>query len=547
MRTLRTWKKTRSKAAISVSLALILSPPVASSLPETGIHFENVTHSAKLLVDGRPIAASRAAWGDFDGDGWPDLLLDGHILMRNRGDGTFENVSREAGLNAAWRFEGGIWGDFNNDGRLDFYGFHQRSENETDPKLHDRLLLNLGNGKFQDVTEEAGGMFRYGPTQAVAWGDIDNNGLLALYVAQYEKRGLVDASGGALRAIGSPHYLWVNQGDGTFKEESIERGVFPRDGVNRCGRGVSFGDFNNDGRMDIYVCNYRLDPNFLYVNQGNGTFTEEAEKYGVRGFGNDGNFAHSLGAAWGDVDNDGNLDLFVGNLAHPHLLHCSNPAQFFFNRGRWNVTKPPYSFAEGARSSGVQYWETHCDPSFADIDNDGLLDLYLTSVYPGQPSFLYRNLGNRRFVMIDHLTNSTVHNAYGHAWADFNRDGRLDVVVCSPDGCVLLKNQSETKNWLRVALRGTKSNRNGVGARLYLSSGIGRFQTREIAAGRGFSSQDEMIAHFGLGTSSGPYSLEVRWPSGVRTKLKIVEVNKAIEISESGCSTTILDAGSPPN
>jgi len=517
------------------------------------IHFENATHSAKLLMNGSPIPAFRAAWGDFDGDGWPDLLLDGHILMRNRGDGTFENVSLEAGLKPEWRFEGGIWGDFNNDGRLDFYGFHQRTETETSPDLHDRLLLNLGNGKFEDVTRAAGSMFRYGPTQAVAWGEINNNGLLDLYVAQYEKRGLVDGRGEPIRALGSPHFLWVNQGNGTFKEESVARGVVPADGIPRCGRGVTFGDFNNDGLADIYVCNYRLGPNFLYVNQGNGSFVESAEEYGVQGFESkvyEGHYAHSTGAAWGDFNNDGNLDLFVGNLAHPWALAYSNPSQLFFNRGPGGLFRRPFGpprfcFDEKITTSGIQYWETHCDPAWVDVDNDGRLDFSLTSVYPGQPSFLYRNLGSGQFQLVTDSAGATVTNSYGHAWSDYNRDGRMDCVVCSPEGCTLLKNQSDAGHWVQISLKGTTSNRNGVGSRVTLETAGNKRQIREITAGRGFSSQDEMTAHFGLGDNTGPVTIEVRWPSGRRTRQVVSKVDRLIEISEqdapSRCATTLTD------
>jgi hypothetical protein len=213
-------------------------------------------------------------------------------------------------------------------------------------------------------------------------------------------------------------------------------------------------------------------------------------------------------------------------------LGFSNPTYVYENGGA-----PNYVFRDRFDESGIEYYETHTDPALVDFDNDGHLDLSITSVYDGMRNFLYRNTRNRhpRFVEVESNAGFVVMNGWGHAWADYNRDGLLDCVVCTPGGSVLLQNHTPLNNWLQVKLTGTASNRDAIGARVLATTHRGT-QMREVTAIRGYGSQDEMTAHFGFGNYSGDVSVEVRWPSGHTTKHRAA-TGRSIQIAERSRTT----------
>jgi tetratricopeptide (TPR) repeat protein len=233
--------------------------------------FTDVTVECGL--DGRN--ESRVAWGDYDGDGWDDLLLNGRVLMVNRTDGTFTDVTEVAGIGGTGT-NGGVWADIDNDGDLDFYA----TSGATSGDQTDKLWINSGNGTFEDGTESAGGMTDNYTTEGAAWGDFNADGLVDLYLASYERPRTETFTE---YGVGFPDILYRNEGGGVFVDVSEEAGLAPPFGEHLSGRGVNWGDYDNDGDLDIFVSNYRLQENFLWRNEGDGTFTNVAPALGVSG------------------------------------------------------------------------------------------------------------------------------------------------------------------------------------------------------------------------------------------------------------------------
>jgi len=426
------------------------------------------------------VRGSRVAWGDYDNDGWPDLLTDGPRVFRNTGSGQFVEVTTSLGL-AAMPSDGGSWADVDNDGWLDLF---------LTGRWTNRLYRNLGGARFSDVTSAVFGdpVPFPGHTEASAWGDMNNDGWLDLYTANYEKPGLD-------RGMCFHDQLFRND-HGVLRDWSVESGARPQ--APLCGRGVIWADLDGDGMQEIIVANYRADRNLVWRNHGN-RFTEDAGS-GVRGRLADGAYGNTIGIAAGDVNNDGRQDLYVSNLAHPRYLDLTDLSHLLIREGE--------QFVDRRESMGIAYSETSADPVFADFDNDGDLDLYVTGIYPGADSHLYRNDGDR-FTDISWISGARLFNTWGVAVADIDRDGDLDLVVAGPEGLHLLRNDGPRGHWVQVVVRSSSCNRLGVGARVTFRYGD-RAQVRELQAGRGTGSQDELVAHVGLGAYSGPVQVEAR-------------------------------------
>ncbi|MBI5142215.1 MAG: VCBS repeat-containing protein [Nitrospirae bacterium] len=448
---------------------------------DSGVTFTDVTAAAGFSG----VKASRAAWGDFDRDGFDDLLLDGRRLFRNRGDGTFVDVTEPLGFNAPADANGGVFGDYDNDGFPDILSTSRGGN---------RLFHNVGGRRFEDVTAKAFGVSPRMETEAAAWGDIDNDGWLDLYIANYER-------GGVTRGLCLKDRLYRNNGDGTFTDVSRKAGIVTEEPL--CGRGVIWSDLNNDNRLDILVANYRLDPNLLWLNRGGGLFSDEAGAAGVRGVNKGGSFGHSIGAATGDINGDGLIDIYVSNLAHPRNIENSDKSMLLLNSG-----PPDYRFVGKFADSGIAFEETNADPALADVDNDGDLDLYVTSIYPGRNSHLYINDGKGKFSDRAWYSGTRVGNGWGAAFSDFDNDGQVDLIVASADGVRLFRNDGSGNRWLKVRVDDSRCNRAGIGAKVRASFG-GRSILREIAAGRGTGSQDSAAVVIGLGQHDGPVELPV--------------------------------------
>jgi hypothetical protein len=510
--------------------------------------FTDVTVEAGL----EGVSPSRVAWGDFDGDGDDDLLVNGARLYRNEA-GTFTDVSIEAQIldaDGAVRCggQGGVWADYDNDGCLDFYsissGFVPLCETGTDgdwycnrfsggaiPQCldgyclnaadpwpqHDCLFHNEGDGTF-GVAPEEGSPYDFSPSEGAAWGDFDNDGFVDLYVANYEQP--TWWSGADRLGMGTPDILWHNNGDGTFTDVSDT--ALPGPCRRGSGRGVNWGDYNGDGLIDIFVSVYRLQPNCLWNNNGDGTFTDVAQEAGVQGIVQSGSYGHTIGSEWMDYDNDGDLDLFSANLAHPRFISVSDKSMLLRSSG-----PPDFVFTDVREESGIIYQETHSEPAWGDYDNDTYPDLYITDVYVGQLSELYRQLPGHAFEDATYPTGTAVDNGWGAAWSDYDGDGDLDLVTRS-----LFRNELDNGNhWLEVHLEGTLSNRAAIGARVDVSCG-GMRLSRQVEGGKGTTNQSSLTLHFGLGDCALAEGLTVTWPSGLVEALAGVDADRRLDLVE---------------
>ncbi len=485
---------------------------------------------------------SRIAWGDYDGDGDDDLLLAGRVLMRNQGNGTFVDATEEAGIGEGGT-NGAVWADIDNDGDLDFYATSGATEGERT----DRLWVNRGDGTFEDATDAAGGITDLYTTEGAAWGDFDADGLVDLYLASYERPRHGDWS---KLGKGFPDILYRNLGDGTFAEVTASAGIAPPFGEDLSGRGVNWGDFDNDGDLDIFVSNYRLQEDLLWLNEGDGTFTNVAPELGVSGTETEGWWGHTIGSEWGDYDNDGDLDLVCANLAHPRYIEVSDMSMLYENTLRDPGGFPGAPGSPGARpgsggtrpfderraDAGIKFAETHSDPSWGDVDSDGDLDLFITSIYPDCGTFLYLNDGRGNFVDATWQAGVRSFNGWGSAMCDYDLDGDLDIAVASGDGFRLFRNdgpaQKDIENhWLAVKAVGTRSNASGIGARITVTRGKNA-QIREVQGGKGTTSQHSLTAFFGLGDWGRPVDVEVRFLGGETVRLEGVEVDRLHVVAE---------------
>jgi hypothetical protein len=458
------------------------------------IAFTDVAAPAGVAKAGDPGAI---AWFDVDNDGDEDLFvaaLGTDRLYRNDGAGVFTKL-RSTGLetNAAASF-GAAVGDYDNDGLLDLFVANLDAGN--------KLYRNEGSGRFRDVTKRAkvGG----GATTAsysAAWADYDRDGFLDLYVANGTQQQT------------ARNFLYRNQGDGTFREVAESAGV---DGGPASSLGCAWADFDNDGWPDLYVANFGQ-PNRLYRNNGDGTFRDRAEAAGVDDSGN------GAGAAWGDYDNDGWLDLYLFNTNAG-----ASADRLWRNRGDG-------TFADVTVTMGLAEQGDGEAVVWADFDNDGWLDLFVVnrSDFSPQKNRLFRNTGGAGFADVTQLAGvSGTGSGQPAAAADYDGDGYLDLYVGNLPGKreELYLNRGGSSESLVVRLVGASGNRGAIGARVTVVVG-GMTLTREVSSSSGRSSQNQMAPHFGLGLATGAERVEVRWPSGAVSRLDDVPAG-VVEIVE---------------
>ncbi|AKJ63940.1 CRTAC1 family protein [Kiritimatiella glycovorans] len=428
------------------------------------------------LTDGR------ACWFDFNGDAWIDLAAGGRVWVNHGGT----NFTRGSWVGHV------VAGDFDNDGWEDLFSHSHR-----------RLFRNDGGTLVEDVPLPA--FPDPYSCQGACWGDFNGDGWLDLYVTGYEN--------GSMEPY--PDYMLINNGGESFAMYTME--------TRYNARGVTSCDFDGDGDPDIYVSNYRLQPNLLWRNDGSGTFTEVASAYNAiatsPGYGG----GHSIGACWGDFDNDGLFDLFAGNFAHPGQPE----SRFLRNRGAAHG----HTF-EDMGTCGIYFQESYASPAAADYDNDGRLDLFFTTVYEvatgGIRNYpvLFRNGGHFDFEAVDGSSLDELPDTYQAAWGDYNNDGRPDLVTA---GRVFRNNGLGTNHWLKVRLRGDGSavNRSAIGARVTLTAGT-RTMARQVEAGTGQGNQNAPALHFGLGQADGPVDIEIAWPDGTLDTVTGVEPDRLI-------------------
>jgi len=457
------------RTSISLLTGVVLLGAVTSAV--YGGTFEDASSSISTSRFG----GQQAAWGDYNNDGNVDVNITGTIFINNGGSFT-------AGphLGAA-----GVWGDYNNDGHLDFL-------------RHAGLVYeNDGFGGFVSTTVAS-----EQPSRGAVWGDWNGDGYLDIYLGGYETWPTDYYSDSILMNSKNGRFgiTWT-QGNDTV--------VTP--GRPRPARGVTTADFDQDGDLDIYVSNYRLEPNALWVNNGNGSFTDQgASRGGVAGDpGSEFPYGHTIGSLFGDFDDDGYLDLFVGNFRHPWGDGSQDYAAFYRNLG----PSRGYTFQRVQSLDGADWQEAYASPTAGDIDNDGDLDLYFTTA-PGYPCCaprLYRNDGNFRFVNVTAEWGLFGLNpTYQAAFGDYDNDGYLDLVTAQ----TLYRNTGGSNHYLAVSLNGAgRFDATAIGAQGRIVLGE-RTLTRQVEGGIGEGNQNDPRLHFGLGSHDGPVTVEIVWPDG---------------------------------
>lgn len=514
---------------------------------EAGIDFEhhNGRSGRKYLPE---TLGSGCAFFDYDNDGLPDIFLvnskpwsgsaDGITskLYRNAGGGRFEDVTESAGLAQPMYGMGVAAGDYDNDGFSDLY---------VTVLDGDRLFRNQGNGTFEDVSASAGiSNARFGTS--AAWFDYDLDGHLDLLVANYvewsAEKDLWCSMDGSTKTYctpesypGQPSVLYRNRGDGTFEDVSARAGV---DDPTAKALGIAVFDYDSDGLPDIFQAN-DTQPNKLYRNEGDGTFSEHGVSAGIA-YAEDGKARGAMGVDAADYDRSGRFHLLVGNFANEML-------NLFHNEGNG-------LFVDEAPTSSIgrdSLLSLTFGAFFFDYDLDGHMDIFCANghldeeieiVQPAvkfaQAPQLFRNDGLGGFEMTSSEAGPDFAEPLvgrGAAYADYDRDGDLDILITANDGpAKLLRNdRGNANNYLRVRLEGTESNRSGLGTLLTLTSASGQ-QRQVVRGGSSYCSQSEIVATFGLGADTVIESLEAHWPSGRIDRLEGFEVNREIILSEGG-------------
>jgi len=449
------------------------------------------------------------AWGDYDNDGFDDILSSGML---------FHNEHGQNFTNTGWDFNGrASWGDFNGDGRLDV-----ASINYADIEL----WKNNGDGTFTNVVDSMGLVDHYEPKNAISFGDINGDGWLDMYVTTYEYPTYTYF----------PDHLYMNQGGTLYVEVSATHAPEILD--DKYSRGAHFCDFDCDGDQDIYVNRYRLFANLLLVNDGSGYLFDEAGARGVAGFRSPGgSYGHTIGAVWCDFDNDGDFDIIATNLAHPIFLSFSDMSYIFRNDG--------YIFTDLFQTSGVCYYETHSCPAVGDYDNDGNLDLYISCTYDAMHSWIYKGNGDGTFTWDNYKSGVWTEDGWGTGWSDFDNDGDLDLVVQGDTSIKLYRNDRcpPENNWVELKLFCDITTNNyfayGAQARLYLSDG--RIMSRCIQGNTGTEAcMDSRTMHFGMGGVVTADSLVILWPGGAKLSIADFDTDKRIyAIYESGRIDTL--------
>lgn len=514
---------------------------------EAGIDFEhhNGRSGRKYLPE---TLGSGCAFFDYDNDGLPDIFLvnskpwsgsaEGVTskLYRNAGGGRFEDVTEAAGLGSAMYALGVAAADYDNDGFSDLY---------VTVLDGDRLFRNQGNGAFQDVTRSAGiDNARFGTS--AAWFDYDLDGHLDLLVANYVQwsadEDLWCSMDGSTKTYctpesytGQPSVLYRNRGDGTFEDVSAKAGV---DDPTAKALGIAIFDYDSDGWPDVFQAN-DTQPNKLYRNEGDGTFSEHGVSAGIA-YAEDGKARGAMGVDAADYDRSGRFHLLVGNFANEMLNLFHNEGNGLF------VDEAPTSQIGRDSLLSLTF-----GAFFFDFDLDGHLDIFCANghldeeieiVQPAvkfaQSPQLFRNDGRGGFDLIPPSPSHDLAEPLvgrGAAYADFDRDGDLDILITTNDGpAKLLRNDGgNANNYLRVRLVGSESNRSGLGTLLTLASASGQ-QQHVVRGGSSYCSQSEVVATFGLGADTAIDFLEARWPSGQVDRLEGLELNREIILSEGG-------------
>ena len=554
--------KNLAGALLILTLASIASAQTPSGTPPPAITFRDITQQAGIQFVHNNAAFGKkylpetmgpgVAFIDYDNDGWPDIFLVNGAswpgqppkhstpkLYHNNHNGTFSDVTHKAGLDVELFGMGVAIGDYDNDGFDDIF---------VTALGQSHLFHNNGNGKFTDVTQKAGLMGSKEFSTSAAWVDFDRDGKLDLVVGNYVQWSvegdLYCTLDGKSKSYCTPESykgaairLWHNRGDGTFEDVTQKAGV--GDPTSKT-LGIAILDYDNDGWPDILLSN-DTQPNKLYRNNGNGTFTEKAVVAGVA-FSEDGVARAGMGVDAADYDHSGAPSILITNFSNQMVSLYHNVGRGLF------VDEAPRSDLgrDTLLTLGFGCF-------FFDYDNDGWPDILIENghidrdierVQPNvkyaMPPHLFRNTGRGNFQEVTKTLGkafNTPRVGRGAAYADINNDGRLDLLLSTNGGpAYLFLNEATgaavTSKSLRVKLVGTKSNRDGIGAVVRISA-AGVTQTKMLRSGSSYLSASELVLTFGLGQAEKVDSLEVVWPSGQTEKLSNISASQTITITES--------------
>jgi enediyne biosynthesis protein E4 len=480
-----------------------------------------------------------AAFLDYDQDGFIDLYICNgtwmkgvntdekpnitptNHLYRNLGNGTFEDVTKKAGVGGPWYSMGVTVGDYNNDGFPDMFVSNYGTN---------VLYKNNGNGTFTDVTSRAkvGGKPTDFNTGAV-WLDYDNDGFLDLYVGKYlnfdpnyKYYYAPDGFPGPMAYDAQPDKLYHNNGDGSFEDVTSKMGITDFDGR---AMGVGAADYDDDGFVDIYVANDHT-MNYLWHNNGGKSFTDMGTPSGTA-FGQSGESAVSMSVDFADFLNNGSMDMFISDDKYCRLYE---------NKG--NGIFSDLSYPSGIAMPAGQFvgWSS----SFIDYNNDGFVDIYkangaLKHLY-GQEDQLFENIGDGKFKDVSTESGKYFMNKYvsrGACFGDYDNDGDIDgfIVNLNDHGAFLRNNKGNQNNWISLKLIGTTSNRDGIGARIKVSCGT-MVQTNQKKSTTGYLSQNDPRVHFGLAKNQMIDKIEIKWPSGKVQVLDNIKANQILTVKE---------------
>jgi len=553
-----------SQVHISSTSAPLSSPseqPRAANLRPSGpVQFTDVTAQSGISFKHNSGAfgkkylpetmGSGVCFLDYDSDGWQDILIvnsmdwpehESHksypALYHNNKDGTFTDVTRQAGLAIEMYGMGCAVGDFDNDGFDDVY---------ITTVGNNHLFRNLGNGKFADVTAKAG-VSDPGFSTSAIWVDYDNDGKLDLLVSHYvewsvEKDQFCTLDGKNKSYCTPQAYkgqsmtLFHNKGNGVFENVTKHAGLYDPTSKSL---GIAMLDYDDDGWMDLFVAN-DTQPDKLYHNNHNGTFTDMAVVAGVA-YGESGTVRAGMGADAGDYDHSGRQGLVVGNFTNEGLALYHNDGAGLFS---------DVSLSSGVGSASLK--SLTFGAFFFDYDLDGLLDIFTANGHVAddinvlQPTLKYEevplvfhNSGNGKFEDVSAGLGSALRRAVvgrGAAYGDFDNDGDLDLLLTTNNGTArLLRNDNGNKNdMLRIKTVGTRSNRDGIGAKVTLTTNKNVREFAMVKSGSSYLSQNELPLTFGLGKPEDgkTVKLDIRWPSGRRDSISNIKPNQFITIQE---------------
>lgn len=500
---------------------------------EAGIHFEHAGGIEHRVVPA--LVGSGVAWRDYDNDGTLDLyianctvarpepgtILPKNVLYKNNGDGTFTDVTDTAGVGDTGWGMGCAFADYDNDGDADLYVTNYKAN---------VFYLNKGDGTFKRFTSGAGGIGHTGFGSGIAWGDFDADGFLELYVGNYIEYTKVPQGDEVFFPydfFGQANVLYLNKGDGGFVDVTKASKV---NGGNHLTLGVAAADYDSDGDLDIYLAN-DTDQNILYQNDGEMSFTNTNQPDARS---RTGDIRSGMGIAWGDYDNDGDLDLFVTNwLDENNVLYRNNGDGTFTDA----------SAHSGVFESGLG--KTCWGTVFFDVDNDTDLDLFFSAGHidpaswepHGQEDVLLRNNGDGTFSDISKQVGLRQFDSpgvgRGVGAADYDADGDLDLlIVNSGEKPRLLRNDGGNRqNWIHIRTIGVESNRDGIGTRITVITGDTQ-QIREVAAGGSYLSQNSPEVEFGLGSYNKIDKIVIQWTNGKIQTLSNITVNQKLIVTE---------------